>query len=131
MVNTFLLAHFWLWVSIHVQSNLSIPNTLGPSKTVLIIEVSLIQRFIYIVSGTTVNCPYYRGVQFWSVHNSRFDCTCTMELWPSLTACVIFSCKNILKGRFAPGTSPTNRSIVKVLLISCLSCLTIYNRGST
>ena len=35
-----------------LQSNLSIPDTLGPSKTVLIREVSLFQ----------------------SVHNSRFDC---------------------------------------------------------
>ena len=44
-----------------IQSNLSIPDTLGPSKTVLIIEVSLPQRFIYThlyCSGTTVNCPY-------------------------------------------------------------------------
>ena len=48
-----------------IQSNLSIPDTLGCSKTVLIIEVSLFQRFIYThlyCSGTTVNCPYYRGV---------------------------------------------------------------------
>ena len=28
-----------------IQSNLSIPDTLGPNKTVLIIEVSLFQRF--------------------------------------------------------------------------------------
>ena len=44
-----------------VQSNLSMLD----SKTVLIIEVSLFQRFIYThlyCSGTTVNCPYYRGV---------------------------------------------------------------------
>ena len=46
-----------------LQSNLSIPDTLGPSKTVHIIEVSLFQRFSYThlyCSGTTVNFPYFR-----------------------------------------------------------------------
>ena len=44
-----------------VQSHLSIPDTLGPSKTVLISEV---HNHLYCshCSGTTVNCPHYRGV---------------------------------------------------------------------
>ena len=48
-----------------IQSNLSIPDTLGPNKTVLIIEVSLFQRFInthYYCIGTDTTCPDYRGV---------------------------------------------------------------------
>ena len=48
-----------------VQWNLSVPDTLGPQKTVLIIEVSLFHRFIYThlyCNGTTTDCPYYRGV---------------------------------------------------------------------
>ena len=52
---------YWL----KIQSNLSTSDTLEPSETVLIIEVSLFQRAIYThlyCSGTTVNCPYYRGV---------------------------------------------------------------------
>ena len=50
---------------IAIQRNLSIPDTLGPQKTVLIIEVSLFHRFIYThlyCNGTTTDCPYYRGV---------------------------------------------------------------------
>ena len=47
------------------QSNLSIPDTLGPNNTVLIMEVSLFQRFInahlYYI-GTDTTCPDYRGV---------------------------------------------------------------------
>ena len=45
-----------------LQSNLSIPDTWGPNKTVLIIEVSLFQRFInthYYCIGTATT---YRGV---------------------------------------------------------------------
>ena len=48
-----------------VLSNLSIPDTLGPNKIVLIIEVSLFQRFInthYYCIGTDTTCPHYRGV---------------------------------------------------------------------
>ena len=51
--------------TLHVQSGLSIPDTLGPNKTVLIIEVSLFQRFInthYYCIGTDTTCPHYRGV---------------------------------------------------------------------
>ena len=53
-----------MYLQTWLQSNLSNLDTLGPSKTVLIIEVSL----------------------FLSVHNSRFDCTCT-KLWlhPDIT----------------------------------------------
>ena len=50
---------------IQVQSNLSIPDTLGPNKTVLIKEVSLFQRFInthYYCTGTDTTCSDYRGV---------------------------------------------------------------------
>ena len=86
-----------------IQSNLSIPDTLGPSKTVLIIEVSLLQRFIYThlyCSGTTVNCPYFKGVLISAgvstragltvirleglvprAHVARFHCTCYLDLY--------------------------------------------------
>ncbi len=49
----------------HVQSNLSIPDTLGPNETVPITEVSSFHRFIYThlyCIGTTTTCPDYRGV---------------------------------------------------------------------
>ena len=50
---------------VHVQYNLSILDTLGPNNTVLIMEVSLFQRFInthlYCI-GTDTTCPDYRGV---------------------------------------------------------------------
>ena len=58
-----------------IQSNLSIPDTLGPSKTVLIIEVSLFQRFIYIVVGPLLTDLIIEVSLCQSVHNSRFDCT--------------------------------------------------------
>ena len=48
-----------------IQWNLSISDTLGPQKTVLIIEVSLFHRVIYThlyCNETTTDCPYYRGV---------------------------------------------------------------------
>ena len=48
-----------------LQWNLSIPDTLGPQKTVLIVEVFLFHRFIYThlyCNGTTTHCPHYRGV---------------------------------------------------------------------
>ena len=58
-----------LIINIHVQLiiqwNLSILDTLGPQKTVLIIEVSLFHRVIYThlyCNGTTTECPDYRGV---------------------------------------------------------------------
>ena len=52
--------------AIKVQyNNLSILDTLGPNNTVLIIEVSLFERFInthlYCI-GTDTTCPDYRGV---------------------------------------------------------------------
>ena len=63
---------------IHVQSNLSIPDTLGHSKTVLIIEVSLYFRgsfiHIYIVVGPQLTVLIIEVSLFQSVHNSRFDC---------------------------------------------------------
>ena len=49
----------------YVQSNLSILDTFEPNNTVLIMEVSLFQRFInthlYCI-GTDTTCPDYRGV---------------------------------------------------------------------
>ena len=57
-----------------IQSNLSIPDTLGRSKTVLIIEVSLFQRFIYthyIVVGPLLTVLIIEVSLFQSVHNSR------------------------------------------------------------
>ena len=48
-----------------VQWNLSIPDTLGPKQTVLILEVSLLILFIYThlhCNGTTTDCLYYREV---------------------------------------------------------------------
>ena len=48
-----------------LQYNLSILDTLGLNNTVLIMEVSLFQRFInthlYCI-GTDTTCPDYRGV---------------------------------------------------------------------
>ena len=88
-------------IIITLQWNLSIPDTLGPQKTVLIIEVSLFHRFIYThlyCNGSTTDCPYYRGVLiievslFQSVHNSRFDCTCIIIRCPPLNrsfACIL------------------------------------------
>ena len=52
-------------LNVHVQYNLPILDTLGPNNTVLIMEVSLFQRFIsthlYCI-GTDTTCPDYRGV---------------------------------------------------------------------
>ena len=50
---------------------MSIPDTLGPKKTVLIIhvDVSLFQRHLHVYfNGTTTDCPYYRGVLISQVH---------------------------------------------------------------
>ena len=48
-----------------LQSGLSIPDTLVPNNTLLIMNLSLFQRFInthYYCIGTDTTCPYYRGV---------------------------------------------------------------------
>ena len=48
-----------------VYSQTSLLQTPWDQKTVLIIEVSLFNRFIYThlyCNGTTTDCPYYRGV---------------------------------------------------------------------
>ena len=47
---------------------------LGPNKTVLIIEVSLVHRFIYIAQLTVL---IIEVSLFQSVYNSRFDCIAT------------------------------------------------------
>ena len=57
-----------------VQSNLSILD----SKTVLIIEVSLFQRFIYThlyCRGPLLTIIIIEVSLFQSIHNSRFDCS--------------------------------------------------------
>ena len=51
-----------------------------PKKTVLIIEVSLFHRFIYThlyCNGTETDYFCIEVSLFQSVHNNRFDCTCT------------------------------------------------------
>ena len=50
---------------VHVQSGLFIPDTLVPNNTLLIMNLSLFQRFInthYYCIGTDTTCPHYRGV---------------------------------------------------------------------
>ena len=66
--------YFSIMYNLLLQSNLSILDTLGPSKTVLIIEVSLFQRSIYIVVGAQLTVLIIEVSLFQSVHNSRFDC---------------------------------------------------------
>ncbi len=69
-----------------VQSNLSIPETLGPNETVLITEVvsccSLTGSFIhmYIALGPQLPVLIIEVSLFSSVHNNWFDCSAMPSL---------------------------------------------------
>ena len=57
--------------------------------TVLIIQVSLFQRYIYThlyCNGTTTDCPYYRGVLISQVHLYTFI---IITMGPQLTVFII------------------------------------------